>query len=715
MISIALIGNPNSGKTTLFNNLTGSHQKVGNWAGVTVEKKTGRIALGDEFAELVDLPGIYALDQEYQGLDEHIARTFLEEEPVDLIINIIDSSNLQRNLLLTKQLIDLKKPMIVVLNMQDVAKAQGITVDAEELELRLGIPVVNTVASLKKGMNHLHKHLLEQINPESQQVASRLKGQSTGQMTREEVSEQDTSVKIIRRYKQVTELTEGLVSDEQLTPITEKIDRIVLNRWLGVPIFLFLMYLLFTVAINAGAVFIDFFDILANAVLVDGTAWLLTQVQAPDLIITLLANGVGGGITLVMTFIPVIAFLYLGLSLLEDSGYIARAAFVVDRLMAKLGLPGNAFVPLIVGFGCNVPAVMAARSLGRESDRLMTIAMAPFMSCGARLTVYALFAAAFFPNQGQNIVFGLYLLGIVMAVLTGYIFRKQLFPAEITPSFQEMPAYHKPLARNIFLMTWFRLKGFVFKAGKAIVAVVMVLSLLNSIGTDGSFGNEDSKESILSVVGKSITPAFAPIGISEDNWPATVGLFTGMFAKEAVVGTLDALYSEKTKETGDGPPDLIAATQEAFNSIAQAAVDLTEALTDPLGISIGDVTDKAAVAEDQDVDVVTLSNMAALFGTPLAAFCYLIFILLYAPCVAVIGAVVREAGVRWAILVFSWSTGLAYFTASTVYQIGTFANHPMNSMIIILSTTFVMVLFILNLKRISGRKKDDMMIPIVQI
>jgi ferrous iron transport protein B len=715
MISIALIGNPNSGKTTLFNNLTGSHQKVGNWAGVTVEKKTGRIALGDEFAELVDLPGIYALDQEYQGLDEHIARTFLEEEPVDLIINIIDSSNLQRNLLLTKQLIDLKKPMIVVLNMQDVAKAQGITVDAEELELRLGIPVVNTVASLKKGMNHLHKHLLEQINPESQQVASRLKGQSTGQMTREEVSEQDTSVKIIRRYKQVTELTEGLVSDEQLTPITEKIDRIVLNRWLGVPIFLFLMYLLFTVAINAGAVFIDFFDILANAVLVDGTAWLLTQVQAPDLIITLLANGVGGGITLVMTFIPVIAFLYLGLSLLEDSGYIARAAFVVDRLMAKLGLPGNAFVPLIVGFGCNVPAVMAARSLGRESDRLMTIAMAPFMSCGARLTVYALFAAAFFPNQGQNIVFGLYLLGIVMAVLTGYIFRKQLFPAEITPSFQEMPAYHKPLARNIFLMTWFRLKGFVFKAGKAIVAVVMVLSLLNSIGTDGSFGNEDSKESILSVVGKSITPAFAPIGISEDNWPATVGLFTGMFAKEAVVGTLDALYSEKTKETGDGPPDLIAATQEAFNSIAQAAVDLTEALTDPLGISIGDVTDKAAVAEDQDVDVVTLSNMAALFGTPLAAFCYLIFILLYAPCVAVIGAVVREAGVRWAILVFSWSTGLAYFTASTVYQIGTFANHPMNSIIIILSTTFVMVLFILNLKRISGRKKDDMMIPIVQI
>jgi len=703
---IALIGNPNSGKTTLFNNLTGAHQKVGNWSGVTVEKKTGHIDLVGEQGELIDLPGIYSLEQEYQGLDEEIARTFLEQEQVDLIINIVDTSNLQRNLVLTEQLRELKIPMVVVLNMQDVAEQQGISVDVEELESRLGIPVVSTVASVKKGMNHLKLHLLQQVDPKHQQPAL---------VEEEKLTEEDVSEKLLHRYQQVKKLTQGVVRTKDRVPATEKVDRWVLNRWLGIPIFLMLMYLLFTLAINAGAIFIDFFDILFNALLVDGTRWILQQVGAPALIITLLADGVGGGVTLVLTFIPVIAFLYLGLSILEDSGYISRAAFVVDRLMAKLGLPGNAFVPLIVGFGCNVPSVMATRSLGRESDRLMTIAMAPFMSCGARLTVYALFAAAFFPSQGQNIVFALYILGIVMAVVTGYIFRRQLFAKEITPSFQEMPAYHRPLLRNILFMTWFRLRGFVTKAGQAIVTVIVVLSLLNSIGTDGSFGNENSKNSILSVVGRTITPAFEPIGIAEDNWPATVGLFTGMFAKEAVVGTLDALYAETSEKSDDTAPDILAAASEAFSSIADAGSELASKLSDPLGLSIGDVSDKSAVAKEQDVKLQTLTNMAALFGTPLAAFTYLVFILLYAPCVAVIGAIVREAGWHWAGLVFGWSTALAYFTASTIYQIGTFTEHPTYSAIVMLSTTVVMGLFIVNLKKIAGKSVDKSIIPVVQV
>ena len=703
---IALIGNPNSGKTTLFNNLTGAHQKVGNWSGVTVEKKTGHVDLVGEQGELVDLPGIYSLEQEYQGLDEQIARTFLENEDVDLIINIVDTSNLERNLVLTEQLRELKIPMIVVLNMQDVAEQQGIMVDVEELESRLALPVVSTIASLKKGMNHLKLHLLQQVDPEHQQLVH---------VPDKKLTEEDASEKILHRYRQVKKLTKGVIRSKDRIPATEKVDRWILNRWLGIPIFLALMYLLFTIAINVGAVFIDFFDIFFNALLVDGTRWLLEQIHTPELIITLLADGVGGGVTLVLTFIPVIAFLYFGLSLLEDSGYISRAAFVVDRLMAKLGLPGNAFVPLIVGFGCNVPSVMATRSLGRESDRLMTIAMAPFMSCGARLTVYALFAAAFFPEQGQNIVFALYILGIAMAVLTGYIFRKQLFPKEITPSFQEMPAYHKPLLRNILFMTWFRLRSFIMKAGKAIVVVVMALSLLNSIGTDGSFGNEDSKDSILSVVGKAITPAFAPIGIAEDNWPATVGLFTGMFAKEAVVGTLDSLYAESSKKDDGTAPDLIAAAGEALTSIVDGAIELSANLGDPLGINIGDVSDKAAVAEEQDVKLETLTNMAALFGTPLAAFTYLIFILLYAPCVAVVGAIVREAGWQWAGLVFGWSTALAYFTSSTIYQLGTFSAHPTYSGIVILSTSFVMALFIFNLKRLAGASINKNIIPIVEI
>ena len=399
--------------------------------------------------------------------------------------------------------------------------------------------------------------------------------------------------KILQRYHRSRQLLNGVV---EVSPIqhslSERIDDVLLHRWLGIPFFLLMIYLMFTVAVNLGAVFIDFFDILFSTVLVDGTTWLLQQIPAPELIITLLitllAQGLGGGITLVASFIPVIGFLYLCLSLLEDSGYMSRAAFVIDRLMGGIGLPGNAFVPLIVGFGCNVPSVMAARSLGRDSDRLMTIAMAPFMSCGARLTVYVLFAATFFQTSGQNIVFVLYLLGIALAIFTGWIFRKQLFTDELTPSFQEMPAYHVPIVRNILLTTWFRLKGFIFRAGKTIVTVVIVLSFLNSISTDFTFGNEDSEESILSVIGKSITPAFAPMGLQTDNWPATVGLFTGMFAKEAIVGTLDALYSAPDAKISDGsPPDLIAAVGAALASVGRESVALSQSLTDPLAISIG--------------------------------------------------------------------------------------------------------------------------------
>jgi len=489
----------------------------------------------------------------------------------------------------------------------------------------------------------------------------------------------------------------------------------VLHRWLGIPIFLILMYVLFTLTINVGAMFINFFDILFRALLVDTSRWMLTQIDAPQLITTLISTGLGGGVTLVLTFIPVIGFLYLGLSLLEDSGYISRAAFVVDRLMAKLGLPGNAFVPLIVGFGCNVPSVMASRSLGRQSDRLMTIAMAPFMSCGARLTVYALFAAAFFPHQGQNVVFILYILGIAMAVLTGYIFRKQIFAEEITPSFQEMPAYHRPVLRNILLMTWFKLRGFVMRAGKTIVKVVILLSLLNSIGTDGSFGNEDTKNSVLSVIGKSITPVFEPIGIKEDNWPATVGLFTGMFAKEAVVGTLNALYSETNVTFSNERPDLGAAFFTAVTSVGDSMVDISSVLLDPLGLSIGDVTDHDEVAASQNVDVATIGNMSALFGSSLAAVSYLVFILLYAPCVAVIGAMVRESGVRWALIVFSWSTALAYFVSSTIFQLGTIFQHPTYSVTVMLLTSLCMLIFIVNLKKLAGNLSDRTIIPIVQI
>ena len=705
MKRIALLGNPNCGKTTVFNLLTGARQKVGNWPGVTVEKKTGHFKHEDEQFELVDLPGVYSLEQIYQGLDEKIAKDFVEEGEADLVINLIDATNLERSLVLTQQLAEQRIPYITVLNMLDVAKQQGLSIHPEKLEQQLGVPVISMIASKQTGLKELKAALSAAQSTAPKQPPKTQADQTSA-----------TEDPILQRYHRSRQLTNGVV---EVSPthdsLSERVDNVVLNRWLGVPFFLLMIYLMFTFAVNLGAVFIDFFDILFAAVLVDGSTWLLTMVSAPPLIITLVAQGLGGGITLVATFIPVIGFLYLCLSLLEDSGYMSRAAFVIDRLMSGIGLPGNAFVPLIVGFGCNVPSVMAARTLGRESDRLMTISMAPFMSCGARLTVYALFAAAFFQQNGQNIVFGLYLLGIALAVFTGWIFRKQLFKGEITPSFQEMPAYHIPVIRNILTTTWFRLRGFVVRAGKTIVTVVIVLSFLNSVSTDFTFGNEDSENSVLSVIGKSITPAFAPMGISEDNWPATVGLFTGMFAKEAIVGTLDALYSDPSDNSDGSAPDLVAAVTEAVASIGSELVALGGALTDPLGISIGDVSDLEAVTQEQGVKDTTLTNMATLFNSPFSAFCYLVFVLLYAPCVAVLGAVNKEAGWKWTLLVFSWCTGLAYITATVIYQIGVFRVDPVFSSLWITAMLTILIVFISNLKRLSRKMVPKNMIPAIQL
>lgn len=708
---VALIGNPNSGKTTLFNVLTGAHQKVGNWPGVTVEKKMGRLNLGEKKGELIDLPGIYSLEQDLMGIDEKIARDFLETQSIDLIINIVDASNLDRNLVLTQQLLGDAVPVVVVLNMLDVAKQQGHNLNAQRLSEKLDTPVFPVIASKGLGIKELETHLTERLSK-----GGLTESRHEGVRERFSLSAGDASEKLIRRYHESRKLMDGVV---EILPVqstmTEKIDRWVLNRWLGVPFFLLMIYVLFTVAINLGSVFVDFFDILFGALLVDGSDWLLSLIATPPWMLVLVSDGLGGGIQLVATFIPVIGFLYLGLSVLEDSGYLSRAAFVVDRLMAKIGLPGNAFVPLIVGFGCNVPSVMAARALGNDRDRLLTIAMAPYMSCGARLTVYALFATALFPSNGQNIVFLLYLLGIVMAVLTGFAFRRQIFSGEVTPSVQEMPAYHVPVLRNILITTWFRLKGFIFRAGKTIVIVVMVLSFFNSFAFDGSFGNENTEKSSLSVVGKAITPLFAPVGVKEENWPATVGLFTGLFAKEAVVGTLDALYSGPETADKMGAPDLGEALDAALYSIVENGRALIFNLGDPLGIMIGESVDQNEAAEEQGVQTSTLNAMATAFGTPFAAFCYLVLVLLYSPCVAVLGSIAKETGLAWMSLVFCWTFAIAYITASCLYQLGTFMAHPLYSTGWILASGILVFLGLRLLKYVGKKSLPPDLIPVVQV
>ncbi|MEK0160232.1 ferrous iron transport protein B [Pseudoalteromonas piscicida] len=660
-MKIALVGNPNCGKTTLFNRLTGSKQKVGNWPGVTVEKKFGYFVLENTDVELVDLPGLYSMEQIEPSQDEQIACDFLKQNEADVIINIVDAANLQRNLVLTSQLKELGKPILVVANMVDVATQRGRTLDLERLSEQLGLPVVPFHGAKGTGQ----QVLLEQLA-----LITRFPKAPAAADTQR--SSSDPLEKAVARHQAVKKLADGVsIITPRRADTTETLDKIVLNRWLGVPIFLAMMYLMFTIAVNVGAVFIDFFDIAVGALLIDGVKILLADIGAPQWLGVLLADGFGAGIQLVATFIPVIAVLYLCLSILEDSGYLSRAAFVIDRLMSSIGLPGNAFVPLIVGFGCNVPAVMASRTMGRESDRLLTIIMAPFMSCGARLTVYALFAAAFFPTNGANVVFGLYLLGIVVAVGSGFLFRKQVFKTQKLPSFTEMPAYHMPIWRNIFITTWQRLSGFIKRAGKTIVMVVILLSALNSIGTDGSFGNENTDKSLLAKAAQVVTPLFEPIGLKEENWPATVGVVTGMFAKEAIVGTLDALYTGAEEEGGEF--SLLASLKEALMTIVDNSKDLIANLGDPLGLN--------ELESGAESGTALLTAMAAKFNGQIGAFSYLVFILLYTPCVAVLGAIKRESGGKWMWLVIGWTTSIAYIMATLVYQASQLSTSPTSALL----------------------------------
>jgi ferrous iron transport protein B len=753
--TVGLVGNPNCGKTTLFNVLTGSKQHVGNWPGVTVEKKTGEYSHAGKLIKLVDLPGTYSLEaaDDQVSLDEKVARDYVASREADLIINIVDASNIERNLYLTSQLIEMRVPMILVLNMMDTVKQRGVKIDCEFLAEQLGCPVIPIVASTKEGISLLKTQVNNAANskpipsahimyadelekainammPDLITIAARyrcdlrwlavrlleddtLAKQYAGstyipivtQLQRKVELETEDDIDILAadaRYGFVNGLIQKSVCriNEVSRHTTEKIDHIVLNRYLGIPVFLLVMYAMFMFTINIGTAFVDFFDQSVGALLVDGLRLVLTGIDLPEWLVVLITQGVGGGIQVVASFIPIIGFLFMFLSALEDSGYMARAAFVMDRFMRMIGLPGKSFVPMIVGFGCNVPAIMATRTLENKRDRILTNLMNPFMSCGARLPVYALFAAAFFPVGGQNLVFALYLLGIAVAVLTGLIMRHTLFIGESAPFIMELPAYHLPTFRGVFIRTWDRLKSFLINAGKVIIPMVLVLNFLNALGTDGSFGQENSDKSVLSEIGRGLTPLFKPMGIEKENWPATVGIFTGILAKEAVVGTLDALYSQLSKGAVIDEEikfNLKEALLAAYLTVPANLSVIADNLLDPLGLNIGTVSDMASAASEQKVKTDTFSAMQHSFDGKVGAFAYLLFILLYAPCVAATAAIYRETNIGWTIFVVFWTTGIAYMTATIFYQAMTYSQHPYYSLVWIsgLGCVFILVLILL--------------------
>lgn len=745
-LTIGLIGNPNSGKTTLFNQLTGARQRVGNWSGVTVERKEGFFTTTDHQVTLVDLPGTYSLTtiSAQTSLDEQIACHYILSGDADLLINVVDASNLERNLYLTLQLLELGVPCIIALNMLDIAEKQKVRIDIDALSARLGCPVIPLVSTRGRGIEALklavdrHRandnielvHYAQPLSREADALAAQMPDELPLQQRRwmglqilegdiysranSGINNQQFDAALVRlkegmddpalhiadaRYQSIAAICDTVSNTLTAEPsqFTAAVDRIVINRFLGLPIFLFVMYLMFLFAINIGGAFQPIFDAGSVAIFIHGIQWLGATLHFPEWLTVFLAQGLGGGVNTVLPLVPQLGMMYLFMSFLEDSGYMARAAFVMDRLMQSLGLPGKSFVPLIVGFGCNVPSVMGARTLDAPRERLITIMMAPFMSCGARLAIFAVFSAAFFGQHGAITVFSLYVLGIVMAILTGLMLKFTLLRGEASPFVMELPVYHVPHLKSLLLQTWQRLKGFVLRAGKVIIIVSIFLSAMNSFSLDGRTVHKID-ESALASISRVFTPLLEPIGVHGDHWQATVGLVTGAMAKEVVVGTLNTLYTAENIEQASFNPtefslsgELIAALEDTVKSVRDTFS--LSVLANPIEASKG----------DGEMATGTMGVMSQKFGSAAAAYSYLIFVLLYVPCITAMGAIAREASRGWMGFSVLWGLNIAYSLATLFYQSVTFNQHPLYSLTCILAVLLFNVVVIGALRRARSR------------
>lgn len=659
----ALVGNPNCGKTTLFNYLTGSSQYVGNWPGVTVEKKEGRSKMGGENLTIVDLPGIYSMSP--YTAEEIVSRNYIIDEKPDLIINIVDATNLERNLYLTSQLLELGRPVIVALNMVDMLKSRGDEIDVKLLQERLGVRVVPITASKGDGvmelMHRAHKYAEEKRLPKTinfysgdagtiietiedlikQKCIERqypLRWAAVNLFQGDSITKRDldlntavmAKIEELRsvipvsdsvdhdiivadsRYKWSCDICSAAVKRGQdpLAPtFSDKIDGIVTNKFTAIPFFALVMFLTFYLTFGSfGSWLSDMSGVLIDDMLIPAAANLLNKAGASEWAVSLVCDGALAGVGAVLAFLPQITVLFFFLSILEDSGYMSRAAFIMDKLLRKVGLSGKSFVPMLMGFGCTVPAVMCTRTIENEKDKRATILITPFMSCSAKMPVYAMIIAAFFPRSGGVVILGIYLLGIAVAALMALVFNKTLLKGEAASFVMELPPYRLPTLRGLWLHIWERLKDYISKAGSVILGATIVVWFLRNF-TFGLEMTNDSSRSILAGLGMIIAPIFAPCGFG--TWESAVSLLTGVIAKEQVVSTMTVLYGQN------------------------------------------------------------ISSALPQIMSPLAAVSFLVFTLLYTPCVAAVTTIRREMNSKkWTLFSVVFQLLLAWFVSMLIFQIG---------------------------------------------
>ena len=592
-LAVALTGNPNTGKSTIFNELTGARQKIGNWPGVTVDKKIGYLSHQGRNISVVDLPGTYSVNA--RSPEEKIVIDYLLNEKPDLVVDVLDSSNLERNLYLTIQLLEQGIPLLLDLNMQDEAKRHGIRVDTEKLGAALGMPVVETTArsrsSIKTLLDVFTSTMMEKYQPSEKVRAhiARVEGLRAGNLAADALEE-----KIIEeRYAFIDSVVSECVSVAGASSdLTEKIDAVLANGWTALPLFLVMLYAVFQITFEwIGQPMADALDDFIGGPLTESVTATLESWEVADWMQSLIVDGVIGGVGGVLTFVPLIFVLFFCLSFLDGTGYMARVAFITDPIMRRVGLTGKGIMPLMMGFGCAVPAIMGARALDSEKDRMTSILVTPFLTCGAKLPIMALFAAMFFPDNAANVVFAMYILGVIMAIIAAKLLGGTVFQEKGSTFLLELPPYRIPDMKTVLLETWDKGKGYLIKAGTIIFAMSVLIWFLGNFNFNGM--TEEMNESFLAALGTGMSKLFIFHGF--DTWEAGAAVITGILAKESVVSTMGILYG------------------------------------------VGEIS---AEAEDAVETAATLmqSGMATAFTT-MSAVAFMVFSQLYTPCVTALGTI----------------------------------------------------------------------------